>query len=95
MKSLLLGALALVATTVAAVLFIGVGQGPSNPASAHVLAQRVPREYFGMVFSVKQTGTPLGFALAGVLFPALIGWIGWRGASLVSAGMLVAAAVLV
>jgi MFS family permease len=92
---LALNSLAFVTTTVAAVLFIGVGQGPTNPASAHVLAQRVPREHFGMVFSVKQTGTPLGFALAGVLFPALLAWIGWRGASLVAAGMLVAAALLV
>ena len=30
-----------------AVLFIGAAQGPINPASAHVLAQRVPREWFG------------------------------------------------
>jgi MFS family permease len=92
---LALNSLALVTATVAAVLFIGVAQGPINPASAHILAQRVPREYFGMVFSVKQTGTPLGFALAGLLFPALIQWIGWRGASLFASGMLVAAAILV
>jgi MFS family permease len=92
---LALNSLALVATTVGAVLFIGVAQGPINPASAHILAQRVPREYFGMVFSVKQTGTPLGFALAGILFPALLQWVGWRGASLVAAAMLLLAAILV
>ncbi|MBS0522349.1 MAG: MFS transporter [Proteobacteria bacterium] len=92
---LALNSLALVAATVGAVLFIGVAQGPINPASAHILAQRVPREYFGMVFSVKQTGTPLGFALAGILFPALLPWVGWRGASLVAAGMLLLAAILV
>jgi MFS family permease len=92
---LAVNSLALVGATVAAVLFIGVAQGPINPASAHILSQRVPREYFGMVFSVKQTGTPLGFALAGILFPALLEWIGWRGASLFAAAMLVAAAILV
>ena len=92
---LALNSLGLVAATVGAVLFIGVAQGPINPASAHILAQRVPREYFGMVFSVKQTGTPLGFALAGILFPALLQWVGWRGASLVAAGMLLIAAILV
>ncbi len=92
---LALNSLAMVAATVAAVLFIGVAQGPINPASAHVLAQRVPREYFGMVFSLKQTGVPIGFALAGVLFPALLQWVGWRGASLVAAGMLVLAAIAV
>ena len=92
---LALNSLAMVAATIGTVLIIGVAQGPINPASAHILAQRVPREYFGMVFSVKQTGTPLGFALAGVLFPALMGWVGWRGASLVAAAMLVVAAILV
>jgi MFS family permease len=49
-------ALSMVAATVIAVIFIGAAQGPINPASAHVLAARVPREWFGMVFSLKQTG---------------------------------------
>ena len=86
---------ALVATTVIAVMFIGVAQGPINPASAHVLSQRVPREYFGAVFSLKQTGVPIGFALAGIVFPQLLGWIGWRGASLVAAAAAVLTALLV
>src|SRR5215831_8590350 len=79
---LAVNSLSLVVATVGAVLFIGIAQGPINPASAHILAQRVPREYFGMVFSVKQTGTPIGFALAGLIFPALLQWVDWRGASL-------------
>ncbi len=92
---LALNSVSLVAATVAAVLFIGAAQGPINPASAHILAQRVPREYFGMVFSVKQTGTPIGFALAGVVFPFLLELVGWRGASLVGAALLVLAAIIV
>jgi MFS family permease len=92
---LALNSLALVSATVAAVVFIGVAQGPINPASAHILAQRVPREYFGMVFSVKQTGTPVGFALAGLVFPALLQFTSWRGASLIAAGALVLAAIAV
>ena len=92
---LALNSIALVATTVLAVLVIGFAQGPINPASAHVLSQRVPREYFGTVFSLKQTGVPIGFALAGVIFPALIELVGWRGASLIASGMLLASAVLV
>jgi MFS family permease len=86
---------ALVATTVIAVAFIGMAQGPINPASAHILSQRVPREYFGAVFSLKQTGVPIGFALAGIIFPQLLGWIGWRGASLVAAAAAVATALVV
>jgi MFS family permease len=87
--------MAMVATTVIAVMFIGMAQGPINPASAHVLSQRVPREYFGAVFSLKQTGVPIGFALAGLIFPQLLGWIGWRGASLVAAAAAVATAFIV
>jgi MFS family permease len=74
---------------VIAVVFIGAAQGPINPSSAHILAQRVPREWFGTVFSLKQTGVPIGFALAGVIFPQLLDWIGWRGASLVAAAAMV------
>lgn len=92
---LALNSLALVTATVAAVVFIGVAQGPINPSSAHILSQRVPREYFGMVFSLKQTGVPIGFALAGVIFPALLGWVGWRGASLIAAGALALSAIAI
>lgn len=92
---LALNSLAMVAASVVGVLFIGAAQGPINPASAHVLSQRVPREWFGMVFSLKQTGVPIGFALAGIVFPALLAWLGWRGASLVAAGALALTAVAV
>jgi len=92
---LALNSMALVAATVVAVAFIGAAQGPINPASAHVLAQRVPREWFGMVFSIKQTGVPIGFALAGLIFPFLLGWVGWRDASLIAAGAAVLAALLI
>ncbi len=88
-------AVSAVVATVVAVIFIGAAQGPINPASAHVLSQRVPREYFGMVFSLKQTGVPIGFGLAGIIFPFLLSEIGWRGASLVAAGAAVLAALLV
>lgn len=92
---LALNSAGVVAATILAVMFIGVAQGPINPASAHVLSQRVPREYFGAVFSLKQTGVPIGFALAGIIFPQLLGWVGWRGASLVAAGAAVLTALLV
>lgn len=92
---LALNSVAMVVTTVLAVAFIGMAQGPINPASAHILSQRVPREYFGTVFSLKQTGVPIGFAVAGLVFPQLLGWVGWRGASLVAAAAAVLAALAV
>src|SRR5262249_13609041 len=92
---LAVNAIAIVATTVIAVIFIGAAQGPINPASAHVLAQRVSRAWFGTVFSLKQTGVPIGLALAGIIFPFLLSLIGWRGASLAAAGAAVVAALVV
>ena len=92
---LALNSAGLVMATILAVMFIGVAQGPINPASAHILSQRVPREYFGAVFSLKQTGVPIGFALAGIIFPQLLGWVGWRRASLVAAVAAVLTALVV
>jgi MFS family permease len=91
---LALNAAASVVATVVAVALIGMAQGPINPASAHILTHRVPRAWFSLVFSVKQTGVPLGFAAAGILLPLLLPVIGWRVASLVAAGLLVAGAVV-
>lgn len=91
---LAINAVASVIAVIAAVVLIGVAQGPINPASAHILSQRVPRDWFSLVFSVKQTGVPLGFAAAGVLLPLLLPALGWRGASLFAAGMLLAGAVI-
>jgi MFS family permease len=92
---LAINSMALVGATAMAVVFIGVAQGPLNPASAHVLAQQVPREWYGTAFSLKQTGVPIGFALAGLVFPLLLGWVGWRGASLIAAAAAATAAVAV
>lgn len=91
---LALNAAASVVATVVAVALIGMAQGPINPASAHILTQRVPRAWFSLVFSVKQTGVPLGFAAAGILLPLLLPVIGWRGASLVAAGVLAVGAIV-
>ncbi len=85
-------AASLVAMVVAVVL-IGLAQGPINPASAHILSQRVPRRWFSLVFSIKQTGVPVGFAAAGIVLPLLLGWVGWRGASLVAGAALLAGAL--
>ena len=91
---LAMNAVASVFAVILAVALIGVAQGPINPASAHILSQRVPRGWFSLVFSVKQTGVPLGFAAAGVLLPMLLPTLGWRGASLFAAGMLLAGAIV-
>lgn len=53
-------------------LLLGLGYGPITPASSHVLARTVPAQRAGLVFSVKQTGVPLGGVLAGAVVPPLV-----------------------
>lgn len=50
-------------------VFIGLGYGPITPASSQMLARTTSPERFALVFSLKQTGVPIGGALAGLLVP--------------------------
>lgn len=52
-------------------LLIGFGYGPITPASSHLLAVSTPAHRAGLVFSLKQTGVPLGGMLAGMIAPPL------------------------
>jgi MFS family permease len=63
-------------------LLIGFGYGPITPASSHMLALSTPAKNLSLVFSIKQTGVPLGGVLAGLLAPLLEEAFGWRGALL-------------
>jgi MFS family permease len=72
------------ASAVGAVL-IGLGYGPITPSSSHLLSQSTPAHRMSLVFSVKQTGVPLGGMLAGALVPSLMLLLGWQGALLASA----------
>jgi MFS family permease len=66
-------------------VFIGFGYGPITPASSHLLAISTPPERMSFVFSLKQTGVPLGGALAGVVVPGLSHLISWQLAFLLVA----------
>ena len=63
-----------------ATLSIGIGYGLTNPTSAQVLSQHASERHRGLIFSIKQTGVPIGVALAGLLIPMFLGWFSWRGA---------------
>lgn len=65
---------------------MGVGYGPATPASSQVLSRLTPRTYANLVFSLKQTGVPLGHGLAGLLVPALIGLWSWQTAAMALGG---------
>ncbi len=80
---------------VAAALLLGIGLGPATPASSHILARHTPAHLRGFVFSIKQTGVPLGGVLAGALVPLFVVHMGWRGAALAVAVICLACAVLI
>ena len=63
-------------------LVMGLGYGPVTPSSSAILADRTPERIRSFIFSLKQTGVPIGGALAGAIVPALIVAFGWRTAAL-------------
>ncbi|UCD68604.1 MAG: MFS transporter [Betaproteobacteria bacterium] len=75
-------------------LIIGIGYGAVTPASSTVLADKVPGGLRALIFSIKQTGVPIGGAIAGALVPFLLVLVGWQSAAIAVAliGVLVIAA---
>lgn len=80
-------------------LVIGTGYGPVVPASSQILVGRTPPSIANLVFSLKQTGAPLGGLLAGTLLPMLVGIASWQTAALtviaVSIGIAAALALFI
>ena len=68
---------------------VGLGYGPTTPASSVILVRAAPPSAFALVFSIKQTGVPAGGVLAGLLVPLLILAFGWQwGAVAIGAACL-------
>jgi MFS family permease len=72
---------------------IGIGYGPITPASSQLLARTASPRRMALTFSIKQTGVPLGAALAGAL-PLIALDHGWRAAIWAVAGCGVLIALL-
>jgi MFS family permease len=68
-------------------LVIGSGYGPVTPASTNLLIKTTPLNMISLVFSIKQTGVPVGGALAGAVGPLLLLSYGWRTAAMGVAGL--------
>ncbi len=57
-------------------LLLGSGYGPITPASSEMLARTTPASRLALVFSIKQTGVPLGGVLAGLIVPPVLNGFG-------------------
>lgn len=80
---------------VIASMVIGVGYGIINPASSHLLYSRTSPSDRSLVFSIKQTGVPLGGILAGIVTPMLSLIMGWQLAVLAVMPLALALALAV
>lgn len=71
---------------IAGALLLGIGYGPITPASSQMLARTTAPERYALVFSIKQTGVPLGGALAGLMVPVVLDAVGtgWSLAQIVA-----------
>jgi len=79
----------------AAAGLIGSGYGLVNPVGSHILARAAPPHMMSLIFSIKQTGVPLGGALAGALVPALVLSLGWRWSAVAVALLCLAVALAI
>ena len=78
-----------------AALLIGAGYGPGAPLSSVVLAHHTKPEWRGLVFSVRQSGIPLGGLLAGLTLPVVALALGPREAVMVAAAVAFISALMV
>ena len=76
-------------------LVIGTGYGVVTPSSSAILADRTPEKMRAFIFSLKQTGVPIGGALAGAAIPILIVGLGWKEAALIAGAACFVLAVAV
>jgi MFS family permease len=65
-------------TVVPAALAIGIGYGALTPSASHVLIRFTPAHRRNVVFSFKQSGVPLGGAIAALLMPIIAVSAGWQ-----------------
>lgn len=80
-------------TVVLGSFVIGVGYGMTNPAAALLLTRVALERHRNLMFSVKQTGVPVGGILAALIAPGLTELWGWQAAlaAVVAMGLLLVA----
>ncbi len=69
-----------IAALVVTSIFIGIAMSINLPAAAHLLFRFSPPQHRNFIFSLKQTGVPLAWALMALLAPAITLTWGWRWA---------------
>jgi MFS family permease len=61
-------------------MVVGVGYGMTNPSASTLLIRFAPVHRRNLIFSIKQTGVPLGGVMAGLIAPTVALAFGWWAA---------------
>lgn len=67
----------------AASVLIGLGYALTNPSASHLLSRFAGTTRRNLVFSIKQTGVPVGYAIGGLVGPSLTVHFGWQSVPVV------------
>ncbi len=67
----------------AASVLIGLGYALTNPSASHLLSRFAGTTRRNLVFSIKQTGVPIGYAIGGLIGPSLTVHFGWQSVPVV------------
>jgi MFS family permease len=78
------------AAQVPGAIAMGLGYGIPNPAASQLLARVPSKRGMNLLYSIKQTGVPVGGILSGVIAPPIAVAFGWQAALGVCALLLVA-----
>jgi MFS family permease len=71
----------------ASAVVVGMGYGPNTPGASHVLARFTRPQDRPLVFSIKQSGAPLGGVFAGLLMPWIVELADWQTALMVASAI--------
>jgi MFS family permease len=75
------------AAVIGSAVVIGLGYGLGVPSASHILARNTAAGQRGLVFSIKQSGVPVGGLLAGMMLPAIAVAADWRWAVATAAAL--------
>ncbi len=75
--AMLLTMTASLAAIVIASILVGAGTSVMNPAAAHLLYRFSPPHHRNLIFSIKQTGVPLGWLVIALTAPGITLAFGW------------------
>lgn len=76
------------AALIAGAFVMGLGYGFPNPAASQLLGRVPSARGMNLLFSIKQTGVPIGGLISGLLVPPLAVAFGWQWALVACASML-------